>query len=91
MTRCPGGQALRSLPFLARFPTIEIYVGENDVSVWRVCARSRVVERVNVARAYAFAGVARCESTERVVRSASIVKTVCLNPLMGPRGALDCL
>jgi len=89
--RCTGGQALRSLPFLAGFPTIAIYVGEHDASVWRVCARARVFELVHVARAYAFAGVARCESTERVVRSVAIGKTRCLNTRTGPRGALACL
>ena len=35
MGRCTGGQTLRSLPFLAVFPTIAIYVGEHDASVWR--------------------------------------------------------
>ena len=91
MGRCTGGQTLRSLPFLAGFPTIAIYVGEHDANVWRACTRARVVERVNVARVYADAGVARCESTERVVRSVAIGKTGCLNTLTGPRGALACL
>jgi len=83
---CTGGQILRSLPFLAGFLTIAIYVGEHDASVWRVCARARVVERVNVARAYVFARFARCESTEHVVQSVAIGKTGSLNTLMGPRG-----
>jgi len=91
VSRCKGGQTLRSLPFFAGFPTIAIYVVEHDASVWRVCARARVVERVNVARAYAFAGVARCEFTERVVRSIFIGKKGCFNTLTGPRGALACL
>jgi len=89
--RCTGGQTLRSLPFIAGCPTIAINVGEHDAKVWRAYARARVVERVNVARVYAFAGVARCESTERVVRRVAIGKTGCLNTLTGPRGALACL
>jgi len=56
-----------------------------------VCARARVFELVNVARVYAFSGVARCESTERVVRSVSVGKTACLNTLTGHDGALACL
>ena len=88
MGRCTGGQTLRSLPFIAGCPTIAINVGEHDAKVWRAYARARVVERVNVARVYAFAGVARCESTERVVRRVAIGKTGCLNTLTGPREAL---
>ena len=61
------------------------------MSVSRVCARARVVERVKVARAFAFAGGALCKSTERVVRSVAIGKTGCLNTLTGPRGAFACL
>jgi len=89
--RCTGGQTLRSLPFLAGCPTIAIYVGEHDAKVWRACVRSRVVERVNVAQVYAFAGVARCEFTKRVLRSVAVGKTGCLNTLTGPRGALASL
>jgi len=89
--RCTGGQTLRSLPVLAGILTIAIYVGEHDANVWRACTRARVVELVNVAREYAFVGISRFESTERVVRSVAIGETGCLNTLMGPRGALVCL
>jgi len=88
VSRCTGGQTLRSLLFRAGFPTIAIYVGDHDASVWCVCARARVFERANVARTYVFAGVSRCESTERVLRSAAIGMTGCLNTLTGSRGAL---
>jgi len=79
------------MPLLSGYPTISIYVGEHDESVWRACARARVVERIIVARDHAVAGVSRCMSTERAVQSVTIGITGCLNTLTGLRGAFACL